>query len=46
MSKSNKDIEDIKLNEECRYCIKLEKHGGRCSGKTMLKNSCILFEKA
>lgn len=45
MGKS-KEIEDYKLNEECRHCIKQKKYGGKCVGKAVLKNSCILFEKA
>jgi len=44
--KNSKVIEEHKLNEECRHCIRQKKYGGECIGKTILKNSCILFEKA
>lgn len=43
---SKNEIQDIKLNEECQHCINQKKFGGECVGKTILKNTCILFEKA
>lgn len=38
-------LEEIKLSEECRQCIKHLRYGGQCPGKITLKKSCILFEK-
>lgn len=38
------DLGSLKLNEECRKCIRLKVNGGTCEGKKN-GNPCIAFKE-
>lgn len=39
----NRQVDEIKINTECRSCLRLNSNGGQCKGKKG-GNPCLAFK--